>query len=221
VAYYDPGNTTLNYIEATDANGDTWGSPQSPVASLNIGQYASLANVSNQAGIAYLNAAGVGVIEYVDSASLGPPATWNPPVGVVGSAAGSRWFDSLIVLADGSPALVYYAPSVGAVRIRRATDATGDTWTAVSSIGNVVDHPLVVPRAIMVGDIAHAFWFDPDTNSLMHAAASDDTGLNWNAPEVVSGSVDGNIQCAPLPLNGYPAVGFALTSGKLRFAVEY
>jgi hypothetical protein len=38
---------------------------------------------------------------------------------------------------------------------------------------------------------------------------------------VVSGAVAANVMCSATELNGLPAVGFALTSGRFRFGVRY
>jgi hypothetical protein len=219
MAYYDPDVNRLRFTWASDGEGATWLPPVNADVNVNVGAYASLANVAGHPAIAYMNGLGVGVIQYVDADTLGGP--WNTPVGIVGSAAGSRWNDSLVVLSDGSPALVYYSPSAAAVRFRRASDASGDTWGGGITVASVVDDPLVVPTATMVGGVPFAFWFDTDTQSLMsnHALAED--GLTWGTPEVVSGAVAANVMCSATELNGLPAVGFALTSGRFRFGVRY
>jgi hypothetical protein len=213
LSYYDPFHTGLRFARE--------GSPtQTPVAGTQLGECASLAAINGSPAIAYLDSNGVGTLRYVDSVPGSSPLDWNFPSTMIAEADGSRFFDSLLELADGSPGLFYFAPSVSDVRFRRAITAAGDSWT-VAAVAPVTSGPELIPRAVMVGDIPHGFWYDPGAGALLHSYALDSGALDWADAEVVTTDIESMILPAPAAVDGYPAVGYISSSGELRFALRY
>jgi hypothetical protein len=131
------------------------------------------------------------------------------------------FYDTLLRLADGSPGIVYHNLTAARVQFRRAPDHFGTTWDDFVKLADTAGNGNLVPRALMVGDIPHAFWYHAPTGSLMHCHATSQSGLTWTEPAAVAGGVDNSVLFSPLNLNGLAAVGYVDLNGNIRFAVRY
>lgn len=224
IAYRNWVDSDLEIIRADNPEGSSWSPPLKPLGmAQNSGHGASLSIVNGNAAVAYYDLTD-GLLRYMDSFRLVPSGAiiWNNPVNVEPGSS-SRISDSLLVLQDGSPAMAFLKVDTGQLVFRRAPGPEGDSFVTnkVLASGLSVD-VLNVPRANVVGGIVHVYYYDPDSDALMHVAATNASGSSWQSPDLVDSQASGHVIPCPFEVLGQPAVAYGDNgSRQFRYAIFY
>jgi len=222
IAYFDVGAHLLRYIPALDDEGEVWGPMQTPVTPGPLGACASLAEVNGAPAIAYFDAAAARV-RYVDSTLSGGTVTWNPAV-TVGATGSAVFFDSLVALADGSPAVAWHDKVTDELLFARAPGPQGNAFNSPVLIVSTGGQAKLIPHLAMCGSLPHIAWFDPADDTIMEAHASNPAAAagDWTTPMVVDDVADDNIIPALTTIGVHPGIAYAHAIPlELRFAVLY
>jgi hypothetical protein len=217
MAYHDPASDNFYFQRSTSTLGDTWGMEQTPVVGNTQGGGVSLAEIGGRPALAYFDRGGFGALEYV-RAQNEQGTLWSAPVQI--SLGSYTMFDTLLTLADGAPGIVTHDYTDSELRFFRAASVAGN-WNGSAVLAQTDGNQQTVPRAMMVGDIPHAFWINQANGRLMHSAALDEDALAWSPPSAVSTGVNADVLPGPAEIGGLPAVAFAANDGSIRFAIYY
>lgn len=217
ISYHDVSNDNLKYIQANDANGDSWPASSTTVdSSFGVGQYTSLAVVNENPAISYHDGI-LGDLKYVRASDANGSA-WPTPI-TLSTLNHDGEYTSLAVV-DGFPAVSYYDGNAGGgLKFIRAAESTGMTlsWNAPLTVDSNLngDVGLYTSLVVVSGNPAISY-YDFDNGNLKYARALNLDGSLWNTPAILDdgGMADVGSYSSMAIVNGNPAVSY---SGSLWF----
>lgn len=193
----------LRYVRATDAEGTTWGAPQTLDASAITGQYCSLELIGGRPAVSFISEGGpVAFMRASDSTG----GAWGSRV-TVGSTSSSAY--TSLLEAGGNPAIVFHRTSTPVPRYVRATNAEGTAWgtpvtLADTSSGNV---GAGVTQALVGGFPALAY-FDTTAGALKYKRALNLHGTRWGPVVTVDATAGAGSHAVLLEVQGRPAIAY-------------
>ncbi len=217
ISYYDVYNGELKYVQADDASGSSWNSPET-VDDGNgddVGQFSSLVVADGYPAISYYDSDN-GELKFVraDDAS---GSSWGSPETVDdGNGNDVGQFASLLVV-NGSPAISYYDATDGDLKYVRASDAAGSSWNSPVTVDATGDVGFYTCLKVVAGNPAICYR-DDDNGYLKYVRADDASGTSWGSPVTVDANSDVG-ECPFLAVvNGNPAISyFDNNSANLQF----
>lgn len=208
---YRTSSTSITYVRANDANGETWGTPISIAIGSVIPNYLSLAVVNGKPAIAYLDNTN-NDLKYIQ-ASDSTGSTWSNPSITLDSIGVVGFFASLKVV-NGFPAISYYDNTNNRLKYIRATNADGSgSWSS----------PIILDTAggantdleIIDGNPAIAYVVSGGNVKFIRAnTSSGSTATDWAASIVIA---PGNNFTSLATIGDKPAISFTNSSGFLQY----
>ena len=101
ISYYDYTNADLKYVRASDASGESWGTPRALGSAGWAGRYTSLAVVNGNPAISYLGDYYPTYVRAMDATG----SSWETPQDVGSVVAGTY---ACLVVVNGNPAISYW-----------------------------------------------------------------------------------------------------------------
>ncbi len=194
VSYCDDTNFGARYIRATDANGNTWGTPVQVASGVSsTTNSTSLLMVGTNPAIAFQRG--------------------NPKYSRATDATGTGWGsfvqvgstnaqDSInLLMASGRPTVIARNPHI---ELCRANDASGNTFPTTTTQVDGANRP--VSAAIVDGLPAVAYTTSTDQLAYRQATVSD--GSAWGAQVLVDGEQFNNFCPSLAVINGRPAIAY-------------
>jgi len=125
VSYYDIANGDLQYVRATDADGNFWGGPVTVDSAGWVGLYTSLVVINGNPAISYFRI-DLGDLKYARASDTNGD-TWGIPLTL--DSAGDVGQNASLAVINGNPGVTYYDDDVGDLKYVRAADANGSAWS--------------------------------------------------------------------------------------------
>ncbi|MCP4538621.1 MAG: tandem-95 repeat protein, partial [Chloroflexi bacterium] len=211
ISYMDFTNGRLEYVQAMDARGTTWGTPVTVDAADFVGQSNSLAMVNGKPAISYYDWTNQD-LKYVQATDA-DGSSWGTPIVVDTDGKVGPYYTSLVVV-NGKPAISYYDGTNSDLKYVHATDADGSSWgtpVLVDSDGTVGQYNSL---AVVNGKPAISY-FDATGGTLNYARAADVDGSSWITLTTVF-TADGAISTLAV-INGKPAIAFIAQPASLMY----
>jgi hypothetical protein len=218
IAYYDATNGDLRFARNSAADGSGAWDLTTVSATSNVGQYPSLAILSNGNPAVSFQDNGTADLKYARNSAPDGSGTWT--VTTVEASGDMGRFSSLAMMANGNPAIAHYNATAGDLRFCRNNAADGSgSWTSVTvDTGGTANVGQYASLAILGGRPAISY-YDATNGDLKFArnSSSDGTGT-WTVTTIETANNVG--QFASLgTINGLPAISFYdATNGDLRIA---
>ncbi|MCB1188243.1 hypothetical protein KDL29_13850 [bacterium] len=215
IAYYDVNGPALRFIRASDAMGDSWGSPVDVDTDGNTGQEPCLAVIDGLPMISYRkgSAGELRIVRALDADG----ATWDTPLVLL--AGNNTGFGSVLMTVAGNPAVAWYDLTDSDLRFQRAQTSTGSFWFGSVTLDGQEDDagtyatmgifegtPMIVYHKGIMGDL-RMVW------------ANDAEGTSWTNPVLLDeSSVIVGKYNSLADINGEPAVSYwDQTNGRLLY----
>jgi hypothetical protein len=190
------GSNKIRYIEGDDANGTTFGSPQSAVG---LGSNISRPNSQEVNG----------GIAFVWADHNNDEIYYNKPGAVSSTLINSTANRAVLMVVDGRPA-VFYSRSIGGSGVEglyylRSDDANGSGWT---------DTPVLIElgtgsRGIkgLIVDGRPAVFYEASANEIKYLRADDSTGSAWTGTaQIITNGASSNGLLGAAIINNKPAL---------------
>lgn len=167
--------TYLMYVQATDTNGSSWGTPVQVDGSGDFQGEVDTKIINGLPAITYRSQERVKYVQANDADGL---VAWKAPISVDSNLEHGR--DPSLEIVSGNPAIAYIHPNTGSIRYTRATDIDGSSWPAPASFASDSAHGSLT---VIDGRPVVSFWNgENQVNSLYYAQAKDSTGTSWETP---------------------------------------
>lgn len=212
-ACYEAGpNASLWFCRASDAEGQSWGTPVELDPGMNTGEYNSMIIVAGRPAISYWDQ-GTGAMKYIRASDANGAAWPAPKILEQGQQNELTGAYSSLCVVNGRPAIAYHN-HFGENHYIRANDASGDSWPAsyVTLDSGPGDTGWNNCLAVVDGFPAVAYTAG-SSGDLMFIRASDADGTSWGTEEVL----DGVNSCATpsmTTIEGKPAIAYYRTNGQ-------
>ena len=205
IAYEDHENETLKYVRALDAQGKTWGTPQTlnlhdDDIELYYGKI-ELRVVSGNPAIAFYDYDGEDL--YFIRATDAQGTNWGVPICADCSSDDTGEELSMAVI-NGNPAIAYQDYDNDAVLFVRATNAAGTAWGPPVLASDVRGDDIEI--VIANGKPALSY-IDHDNYNVEYVLANDANGTAWGSAQVLDTLSDDD-EIAMAIVNGNPALAY-------------
>lgn len=213
IAYYDSDDGDLYYVQATDANGDFWGTPVLVASTGDVGQYLSLAIINGQPAISYYDATNQDLM-YV-RATNADGSSWGTPMTVLSN--NNVGLHTSLKDVNGNPAIIFGDFTNKRLIYIRATDTDGTTWgspvLAASHYGEGTK------MLVVDGKPAIAYYAGFGGQDLRYLRSQDANGTSWGTHEVLDdgSAAMGNLLSMAI-IDGNPAISYQdYTNADLKY----
>jgi hypothetical protein len=173
IAYMDGTTSTLKYIGALDARGQTWGTPVTVAAASFEGGNIQLLTANGNPAIGYVSLG----FKFVRATST-TGTTWAAPVSVAAAYAPLS-----MTLVNGNPAAIFRSTASSQLQYVRATDSGGAAWGSVVTVDATTGTGNNNSLAVINGYPAVTY---TGGGTLNYRRASDANGSAWGAPVLVA-----------------------------------
>ena len=203
-AYTQFNVTELRYVRASNADGSSWGTPQTLDNSQPfVGWFSQLEIVDGFPAIAYQDVT-LGNLMFIRALDASG-SSWGTPQIVDAAGTLGQWLSMTIV--DNHPAIAYRYNGTGIVRYVRAAAVDGSSWSAPVDLGPIVQAG-GGPVLQVIGGQPALTYFSAD--NLLYQRATNASGSSWARPTAVYTATALNEKLFYLSLeevNGRPAIG--------------
>lgn len=213
IAYYDSDDGDLYYVQATDANGDFWGTPVLVASTGDVGQHLSLAIINGRPAISYYDATNEDLM-YVRATNADGSA-WGTPMTLF-STNNVGLHPSLKAI-NGNPAITFSDFTNKRLIYIRATDTDGTTW---GSPVLVASHYGEETKMLVVdGQPAIAYYTGFGDHDLRYLRSNDANGTSWGTHTVLDdGSAAMGNKLSIAIIDGNPAISYQdYTNSDLKY----
>ena len=129
----------MKFIRANNADGTSWGSPQTVDNNVNkVGEYNSLAIVNGYPAISYYDGS-VGKLNFIRATDANGTSWGTPQLLDDGINAGQ---DTSLAVVNGMPAISYYDLAWENLKFVRANDADGTSWGTPQDLNSGAGMPV-------------------------------------------------------------------------------
>jgi hypothetical protein len=152
------GHARLKYLRASDANGNSWGTPLIVDSEGNMtAPGTSLVVVNGNPAISYSTRpeGGDDDLRYV-RANDASGSSWGAPL-FVDTVGYTGWASSLAIV-DGNPAIACCARAIGDLRYVRAVDASGESWGGPETVDSEESVGLSASLIVVNDHPAISYW---------------------------------------------------------------
>ena len=210
ISYFDETNKNLKYVRALDANGSSWGAPETLDTDY-AGQYSSLVVVNGFPAICYYRSSGQRALKYI-RAMDSDGTSWGSSQVIASSNEGN--YCSMAIV-NGNPAISYIGLSNNSMNFARAADENGDSWNTSVRIDPIEDCSNPSNLLVVNGNPAVCYRAS-SPQKFIYSRASNADGTAWNTLTLTSNASDGLYTSLAI-VNGNPAIAFIRNGSPRKF----
>ena len=203
IAYYDSDDRDLYYVQATDANGNFWGTPVLIASTGNVGQHLSLAIINGRPAISYYDATNQDLM-YVRATNANGTA-WGTPMTLF--STNDVGLHTSLKSINGNPAIIFSDFTNKRLIYIRATDTDGTTWGGPTLV--TTHYGEEMEMLVVDGQPAIAYYTGYGDHDLRYLRSQDANGTSWGTHEVLDdGSAAMGNRLSMAIIDGNPAISY-------------